>query len=217
MHLEHVHSDWTVSDVLYTGKKILITQECWGGLRLWMGKERRVTHAEDSNRNSLYRQISPSWPVSLYHCLRRPWLSSITPWPQNQEPLGSISTHRSSKDQAHHRPLHLRGVTGPSSESSFLSPNVTNSHISIGKRFSFGGWQQGGRVSFSGLYLQQPIQEIHLKNTYRMGPEPGSHFSVSRTQQIIKATLDSYLDGVCYSPDSSSQLCQMLADLTSVS
>ncbi|XP_051980959.1 dynein light chain Tctex-type 4-like isoform X1 [Xyrauchen texanus] len=127
--------------------------------------------------------------------------------------VGSISTRRSSKDQATHRPLHLRGVTGPSSDSSFLSPNVTNSHVSIGKRFSFGGWQQGGRVSFSGLYLHQPIQEIHMENTYRMGPEPGSHFNASRTQQILKATLDSYLDGVCYNPENSSQLCQMLADL----
>uniref|UniRef100_A0A9J8CPJ1 Tctex1 domain-containing protein 4 n=1 Tax=Cyprinus carpio carpio TaxID=630221 RepID=A0A9J8CPJ1_CYPCA len=131
--------------------------------------------------------------------------------------LGSISTRRSSKDQSkdqpHHRPLFLRSMTLPSSESSFLSPTVSNSHISMGKRFSFAGWHQGGRVSFSGLYLQQPIQEVYVENTYRMGPEPGCRFNASRTQQILQATLDSYLEGVCYSPDSCSQLCQMLADL----
>lgn len=131
--------------------------------------------------------------------------------------LGSISTRRSSKDQSkdqpHPRPLFLRGMTGLSSESSFLSPNVSASHISIGKRFSFAGWHQGGRVSFSGLYLHQPIQEVYVENTYRMGPEPGCHFSASRTQQILQATLDSYLEGVSYSPDSCNQLCQMLADL----
>ncbi|XP_059418762.1 dynein light chain Tctex-type 4 [Carassius carassius] len=127
--------------------------------------------------------------------------------------LGSISTRRSSKDQPHHRPLFFRGMTVPSSELSFLSANISNSHISMGKRFSFAGWHQGGRVSFSGLYLQQPIQEVYVENTYRMGPEPGCHFSATRNKQILQATLDSYLEGVCYSPDSCSQLCQMLADL----
>ncbi|KAL0200993.1 hypothetical protein M9458_004180, partial [Cirrhinus mrigala] len=97
-----------------------------------------------------------------------------------------------SKDHPHHRPLFLRGMTVPSSESSFLSPNVSHSHISMGKRFSFAGWHQGGRVSFSGLYLQQPIQEVYVENTYRTGPEPG-------TQQILQATLDSYLEDLVLS------------------
>ncbi|XP_067309086.1 dynein light chain Tctex-type 5 [Pseudorasbora parva] len=128
--------------------------------------------------------------------------------------LGSISTHRSSKDQSkdhpHHRALFLRH---PSSESSFLSPNLSSSHISIGKRFSFAGWHQGGRVSFSGLYLPQPIQEVYVENTYRIEPEPEARFSAGRTLQILQDTLDSYLEGVSYSPDACSQLCQMLADL----
>ncbi|TRZ04250.1 hypothetical protein DNTS_029934 [Danionella cerebrum] len=129
--------------------------------------------------------------------------------------LGSISTRRSSKDQSkdqtHPKPLLIRYLTGPSSESSFQSPSTT--HLTMGKRLSFAGWHHGGRVSFSGLYLQQPIQEVHVENNYRMGPEPGGHFSPRRTQQILQATLDSCLEGVCYSPDSCGQLCQMLADL----
>nr|XP_017207392.1 tctex1 domain-containing protein 4 isoform X1 [Danio rerio] len=131
--------------------------------------------------------------------------------------LASISTRRSSKDQSkdhpHPRPLFIRAMTGLSSESSFMSPSVSTSHMSMGKRFSFAGWHQGGRVSFSGLYLQQPIQEVYVENTYRTGPEPGCRFSARRTQQILQATLDAYLEGVCYSADSCSQLCQMLADL----
>ncbi|XP_055057745.2 dynein light chain Tctex-type protein 2B [Misgurnus anguillicaudatus] len=125
--------------------------------------------------------------------------------------LGSMSTRRSSKEQPHHRPTLLRTMTGLSSDSSFLSPTVSHSHM--GKRFSLAGWQQGGRLSFSGLYVPQPIQEVHVENTYRMGPEEGSRFSTSRTHQITKATLESFLDGVRYSPDSCGQLCQMLTDL----
>lgn len=52
-----------------------------------------------------------------------------------------------------------------------------------------------------------------MENTYRMGPEEGCRFSAGRTKQITQATLDRYLEGVCYSPDSCSQLCQMLSDL----
>ncbi|KAA0719374.1 Tctex1 domain-containing protein 4 [Triplophysa tibetana] len=141
---------------------------------------------------------------------------SCAPGPPRRR-LGSISTHRSSKDQPKdqppHRPMLLRTMTGPSSDSSFLSPNMSNSHISFHKRFSFAGWHQGGRVSFTGLYRPEPVQEIYTENTYRTGPEEGSRFSASRTQQITQATLEGYLEGVCYSPDSCSQLCQMLSDL----
>ncbi|XP_030630466.1 uncharacterized protein dynlt4 [Chanos chanos] len=141
--------------------------------------------------------------------------------------LGSISTHRSfkeqSKEQYHprHPPFLLKGITGALSESSPLSPTVSNPNspfhrkesVFLGKRFSFGGWQHAGPVSFSGLPLLQPVKEVRLENTYRLGPDPGCCLNASRAQQILQATLDSYLNGACYNPATCSQLSQILADL----
>lgn len=139
----------------------------------------------------------------------------------------SVSTRRSSRD-------HSRDPLFPSrpqppllrrfSDASHLSPAVSypsspfhrrDSFFFSSKRSSVGACAgpHGRRVSFSGLLLPQPMPEVRMENTYRMDPEPGNAFSSRQTQQILQATLDRYLDGACYSPNSCGQLCQILADL----
>uniref|UniRef100_A0A8B9TSV8 Uncharacterized protein n=1 Tax=Anas platyrhynchos TaxID=8839 RepID=A0A8B9TSV8_ANAPL len=49
-----------------------------------------------------------------------------------------------------------------------------------GKRPSIGPWMLHSRVSFSGLPLFQPIPEIRLENTYRMGPDEGCGFNAGQ-------------------------------------
>ncbi|KAL2097833.1 hypothetical protein ACEWY4_007040 [Coilia grayii] len=136
----------------------------------------------------------------------------------------SVSTRRSSRDHSkdhvpcRHPPLLLRRF---SSDASHLSPAVSypaspftrRDSVFFGKRFSVGAWAHSGRVSFSGLLLPQPVQEVCQENTYRMGPDQGNTFSASRTKQTLEATLNSYLDGACYNASSCSHLGQILADL----
>ncbi|XP_048119762.1 dynein light chain Tctex-type 5-A [Alosa alosa] len=135
----------------------------------------------------------------------------------------SVSTRRSSRDHSKDafpsRPaaLLLRRL----SDASHLSPAVSypaspfqrRDSVFFAKRLSVGAWAHGGRVSFSGLLLPQPVQEVRMENTYRMGPDPGSMFSAKQTQQILQATLDSYLDGARYSQNTCGQVSQILADL----
>lgn len=137
----------------------------------------------------------------------------------------SVSTRRSSRDHSRDPPFPSRPqppLLRRFSDASHLSPAVgypaspfhRRDSAFFSKRLSVGAWAapHGGRVSFSGLLLPQPV-EVRAENNYRMGPEPGSAFSSRQTQQILQATLDGYLDGACYSPNSCGQLSQILADL----
>lgn len=138
----------------------------------------------------------------------------------------SVSTRRSFRDRSRDpvfpsrpQPPFLRRF----SDASHLSPAVSypaspfhrRDSVFFSKRLSVGSGAapHGGRVSFSGLLLPQPVQEVGTENTYRMGPEPVNAFSSRQTQQILQATLDSYLEGACYSPNTCGQLSQILADL----
>ncbi|XP_062383561.1 dynein light chain Tctex-type 4 [Sardina pilchardus] len=138
----------------------------------------------------------------------------------------SVSTRRSSRDHPKDafpsRPpaLLLRRL----SDASHLSPAVSHpaspfqrrDSLFFAKRLSVGGaWAHGGggRVSFSGLLLPQPVAEARAENTYRTGPDAGSAFSARQSQQILQATLDSYLDGARYSQNTCGQVCQILAEL----
>ncbi|XP_063074999.1 dynein light chain Tctex-type 4 [Engraulis encrasicolus] len=137
----------------------------------------------------------------------------------------SISTRRSSRDHSKDpAPLRLPALLlrRVSSDASHLSPAVSypaspfarRDSTFFGKRFSVGAWPHAGRVSFSGLLLPQPVQEVGQENTYRMGPDDrGNTFSSGRTTQSIQATLNTYLDGACYNASSCSHLSQILADL----
>ncbi|XP_062849095.1 dynein light chain Tctex-type protein 2B isoform X2 [Trichomycterus rosablanca] len=116
---------------------------------------------------------------------------------------GSVSTRRSSRDQTH-------GTQRmPLADPSFSRQDS----LSAARRLSFAGWLRGGSFSFSGLPLHQPIQETHLENTYRTGPDPAHRFSVSRTERILQDTLDGYLAGVSYEHDNCGLLSQTLADV----
>ncbi|XP_012681175.2 dynein light chain Tctex-type 5-A [Clupea harengus] len=135
----------------------------------------------------------------------------------------SVSTRRCSRDNSkNHLPSRpppplLRRLSDAShlsrATSYPASPFPRRDSVFFSKRFSVGAWTHGGRVSFSGLLLPQPAHEVSLENSYRMGPDPGNTFSTSRTQQILQATLDSYLDGARYNSNTCSQLSLILADL----
>ncbi|KAJ8406199.1 hypothetical protein AAFF_G00304300 [Aldrovandia affinis] len=142
--------------------------------------------------------------------------------------VGSISTRRSSQstDLRHPRPLPQLLLKGPEAgiwppatsrqSSVFSNPNspfMRRESLSLGRRLSFAAWAPSGRVSFSGLPLQQPVQEARLENTYRTGPDKGCRFDSSRVHRILQATLDSYLGDVRYNPATCGQLSQNLSDL----
>ncbi|NWR55068.1 TC1D4 protein, partial [Bucorvus abyssinicus] len=82
-----------------------------------------------------------------------------------------------------------------------------------GRRPSLGPWMLQSRVSFSGLPLFQPILEICLENTYRMGPDKGCKFNAGQVQQVLEGTLASVLGTMVYSPQGSAPLAQSLAEL----
>nr|DBA17731.1 TPA: hypothetical protein GDO54_016059 [Pyxicephalus adspersus] len=81
------------------------------------------------------------------------------------------------------------------------------------KRLSLGPWAHYGRVSFSGLPLYQPIQEIQYENTYRTGPDQGCRFNPGRAQNVLEAVLRNYLADTNYSAITGGQLGQNLSDL----
>ncbi|XP_056389096.1 dynein light chain Tctex-type 4 [Hyla sarda] len=85
--------------------------------------------------------------------------------------------------------------------------------MGLNKRLSLGPWAHYGRVSFSGLPLYRPIQEVQYENTYRTGPEEDSRFNPCRAQKVVEIALRSYLGDTKYNPLSSGQLAQTLADL----
>ncbi|XP_028834015.1 tctex1 domain-containing protein 1 [Denticeps clupeoides] len=142
---------------------------------------------------------------------------------QSQHHLASISDCRQPREHSkdRHLPPLFRSLPGgvSSSDVSHLSPNLSNPcspfsrRDSLRKRFSFGPSVHGARISFSGLLLHQPTAPIRLENTYCLEPEPGCAFNASQTQLILQATLDSYLNGAQYSPNSCSQLSQVLAEV----
>nr|XP_029497731.1 tctex1 domain-containing protein 4-like [Oncorhynchus nerka] len=157
---------------------------------------------------------------------------AMEPWGSRklrQSRQGSISTLRSSlsrdqqqqqqqQQQQHPRyPLLLPRGFLPI-ESSSRRPNISNPNspfirrdlVALTKRFSFGGWLQGSRASFSGLPLHQPVQ---LENTYKTEPEKGCLFKASKVQKLVQAMLDSYLDGASYNATSGSHLSQILSDM----
>lgn len=82
-----------------------------------------------------------------------------------------------------------------------------------GKRPSIGPWMLHSRVSFSGLPLFQPIPEIRLENTYRMGPDEGCGFNAGRVQRVLERVLAGVLGGTSYSPQGSAPLVHSLAEL----
>ncbi|XP_067109625.1 dynein light chain Tctex-type 5-A [Osmerus mordax] len=151
-------------------------------------------------------------------------------WGSPRRRQGSISTLRSSQSQPRdrkgpcHLPMPLRahpgGVGGSgtprgSNVSNPNSPFFRRESGALSKRFSF-GWLQGGRSSFSGLTLHQyPAvqEEVKLESTYRTGPDQDSRFKAAPIQNLLQATLDSYMEGVCYSPTAGSHLGQVLAEM----
>uniref|UniRef100_A0A8B9UAK0 TC1D4 protein n=1 Tax=Anas zonorhyncha TaxID=75864 RepID=A0A8B9UAK0_9AVES len=82
-----------------------------------------------------------------------------------------------------------------------------------GKRPSIGPWMLHSRVSFSGLPLFQPIPEIRLENTYRMGPDEGCGFNAGRVQRVLERVLAGVLGGTSYSPQGGASLVHSLAEL----
>nr|XP_033772243.1 tctex1 domain-containing protein 4 [Geotrypetes seraphini]XP_033772244.1 tctex1 domain-containing protein 4 [Geotrypetes seraphini] len=138
---------------------------------------------------------------------------------------GSFSIRRSSQslEMPPRTLLRFRSMDskppGQSRRSSILSnlntPFSRRSSVSMamGKRLSLGPWMHYGRTSFSGLPLYQPIQEIQCENTYRMVPEEGFKFDVSRAQQVLESILSSRLSNTTYNPVNTGQLGQSLTDL----
>uniref|UniRef100_A0A8D0G8D3 Dynein light chain Tctex-type 4 n=1 Tax=Sphenodon punctatus TaxID=8508 RepID=A0A8D0G8D3_SPHPU len=88
-----------------------------------------------------------------------------------------------------------------------------SSVAAAGRRLSVGPWMHCGRVSFSGLPLFEPIQEMRCENSYKTQPDPGCRFDACRTQRVLEVTLASYLGNAKYSPASSGQLVQSLSEL----
>ncbi|XP_007420300.2 tctex1 domain-containing protein 4 [Python bivittatus] len=139
---------------------------------------------------------------------------------------GLLSLRQSSQptDMAPKPLLPLQNIEGkapfpPSRRSSIMSilnapfSSRRNSLAAGGRRLSIGPWMHCGRVSFSGLPLFEPIQEIHYENTYKTQPDKGCKFNSSRTQQILESVLASYFSDVKYNPANSGQLVQNLSDL----
>ncbi|XP_040190814.1 dynein light chain Tctex-type 4 [Rana temporaria] len=79
------------------------------------------------------------------------------------------------------------------------------------RRLSIGPWAHFGRVSFSGLPLYPPIQEIRYENTYRTGPDRG--FNLSWARRVLEAVLRNHLTDMDYSAASGGQRAQNLSDL----
>lgn len=139
---------------------------------------------------------------------------------------GSLPLHQSSQptDMAPKPLLPLQSIEGkapfpPSRRSSIMSilnapfSSRRNSLAAGGRRLSIGPWMHCGRVSFSGLPLFEPIQEIHYENTYKTQPDKDCRFNSSRTQQILESVLASFFSDVKYNPANSGQLVQNLSDL----
>uniref|UniRef100_A0A8B9PL17 Tctex1 domain containing 4 n=1 Tax=Apteryx owenii TaxID=8824 RepID=A0A8B9PL17_APTOW len=82
-----------------------------------------------------------------------------------------------------------------------------------GRRPAVGPWMLHSRVSFSGLPLFQPIQEIRYENTYRMQPDEGCKFSACRVRRVLESALAASLGDAAYSAQSGAQLAHSLADL----
>lgn len=123
---------------------------------------------------------------------------------QSRRRKGSVSTRRSSKDPTHE----VRTQRTSLAEPSFYRKD------SNARRLSCAGWPRGGSFGFSGVpQQQQPVQEIRLENTYRTGPEPTQRFSVTRTERILRETLESFLTGATYNHQDFRQLSQTLADV----
>ncbi|KAJ8357646.1 hypothetical protein SKAU_G00204400 [Synaphobranchus kaupii] len=142
--------------------------------------------------------------------------------------VGSVSTRRSSQsgDLHHPRPplqLLLKGPEtgiwppGTSRQNSvFSNPNspfLRRESLPLGKRLSFAAWTPSGQVSFTGLPLLQPTQEVHLENTFRTGPDEGCRFDAGRVQRTLQDTLDGYLGDARYNAATCGQLSQNLSDL----
>ncbi|XP_063156187.1 dynein light chain Tctex-type 4 [Candoia aspera] len=139
---------------------------------------------------------------------------------------GSLSLRRSSQptDMAPRPLLPLPNTEGkasfpPSRRSSIMSllnapfSSRRNSLAAGGRRLSIGPWMHCGRVSFSGLPLFKPIQEIRYENTYKTQPDKGCKFNSSQTQHILESVLASFFSDAKYNPANSGQLVQNLSDL----
>ncbi|KAM4640948.1 dynein light chain Tctex-type 4 [Discoglossus pictus] len=138
----------------------------------------------------------------------------------------SISTRRSSHsiDMSPRPLLRLRSIEERGSIQSRRNSTISTmnmpfsrkSSICAGgsvKRLSLGPWSHYGRVSFSGLPLFQPIQEICYENTYKMEPDQDCRFNLRKVQDVLESTLNSYLGGSAYNPLTSGHLSQSLSDL----
>uniref|UniRef100_A0A8C6VLM0 Dynein light chain Tctex-type 4 n=1 Tax=Naja naja TaxID=35670 RepID=A0A8C6VLM0_NAJNA len=139
---------------------------------------------------------------------------------------GSLPLHQNSQatEMAPRSLLSLQSIEGkapfpPSRRSSIMSilnapfSSRRNSLAPGGRRLSIGPWMHCGRVSFSGLPLFEPIQEVHYENTYKTQPDKDCRFNSSCTQQILESILASFFSDVRYNPANSGQLVQNLSDL----
>ncbi|XP_040264140.1 dynein light chain Tctex-type 4 isoform X1 [Bufo bufo] len=133
---------------------------------------------------------------------------------------GPLSSRSHSIEMPARQLARLRSIDPYSRRSSVVSNmNVPfsrkNSLCALGpnKRLSLGPWAHYGQVSFSGLPLYQPIQEIQYENTYKMGPDQDCRFNPGRAQKAVEGILRGYLGDAKYNPLTSGQLAQNLSDI----